>query len=217
MTRSAAENRKRALPRLKTFGTPVRLVVLALALTLLVLIAPACSSLVSDAQEAEAAGDLESATQLYRARLQEEPEDLTALRGLAVALSFQGNFNEALPVQERIVSLDEGDAETRIELGFNYLNHQGQPAKAVATFTEATEVEPSAKYLTFLAQAQLEAGNSPEAEAALRKALSEDESYGHAYTVLTALLEAEGRTTEAEGLRAAASAKGVVTEVSDGR
>ncbi len=41
-----------------------------------------------------------------------------------------------------------------MELGFNYLNHQNAPAEAVTVFQEACALEPTAQYLSFLAQAQ---------------------------------------------------------------
>ncbi len=42
-----------------------------------------------------------------------------------------GRHDEALALQERVVALDPKDVQTRIELGFNYLNHQKRAADAV--------------------------------------------------------------------------------------
>ncbi len=58
--------------------------------------------------------------------------DLGRLGEEAVGLMSSGRFDEALLIQERIASLDPTDAQIRVELGFNYLNHQNDAARAVA-------------------------------------------------------------------------------------
>ena len=80
-----------------------------------------------------------------------------------------------------------------MELGFNYLNHQNAPAEAVAVLQEACAIEPTAQYLSFLAQAQVAAGDRSAAEATLRKAVDADKTYGRAYTLLISLLGGAGQ------------------------
>jgi Tfp pilus assembly protein PilF len=135
--------------------------------------------------------------------------DVGRLTDESLALVGAGRFDEALPIQERVAALDPKDAQIRVELGFNYLSHQNNPAKAVAAFKQAVYLDPSAKYSTFLAQAYIGAGDAKTAETVLRQAIGTDKSYGHSYTVLLALLEEQGRTTEAAAVREAAASAGV--------
>ena len=143
--------------------------------------------------------------------------DLGRLTEEAVALAGSGRFDEALPIQERIAGLDANDAQIRVELGFNYLNHQNNPAGAVAVFKEAVALEPSSKCMTFLAQAYIASGDSTAAETTLRQAIGADKSYGHSYAVLVSLLEKQGRTAEATELREAAESAGVTLALDEGQ
>jgi Flp pilus assembly protein TadD len=142
--------------------------------------------------------------------------DTRQLTGEALALTSCGRFDEALPIQERIAALDPDDAQIRVELGFNYLSHQNNPARAVAVFKQAVDLEPCAKYMTFLAQAYVGSGDSVSAESTLRRAMEADRSYGYSYLVLVSLLEKHGRTTEAADLRRAAESAGVALSVGKG-
>jgi tetratricopeptide (TPR) repeat protein len=149
----------------------------------------------------------------YQETLAEDPDNLEALSGLALAYVSSGRYDEALPLQERIVALDRKDTQTRVELGFNYLNHQGRPGDAVAVFEEAVRNEPSAKNLTFLAQAQEKNGTVLEAEAGLRKAIETDKTYGYPYVVLIKLLQGSGRFDEAAQVKAQAESNGADIDV----
>jgi tetratricopeptide (TPR) repeat protein len=143
--------------------------------------------------------------------------ELDQLSEEAVALMGSGRYDDALPIQERIAALDPDDAQIRVELGFNYLNHQNDPARSVAIFREAVDLEPSAKHLTFLAQAYLGSGDLASAEATLQRAIDADGSYGHAYAVLVSLLERQGRTAEATELRQVAKSAGVPLATDSGQ
>jgi tetratricopeptide (TPR) repeat protein len=136
-------------------------------------------------------------------------EDLGELTDLAVTLMSAKRYDEALPVQERIAALDPEDAQIRVELGFNYLSHQNRPADAVRVMAEAVELEPSARNLTFLAQAQLGDGNRDAAETTLRQAIATDKGYPHTYQVLVQLLEESHRSAEIEGIVDLARENGV--------
>ena len=190
------------------------LVALALGLSL-ALAALGCSDDVSKADALVGRGDPAGAEALYRAALASNPDDLKALDGLAVALTLQHENDEALPIQERVVAADPKDAQTRIELGFNYLNYQHRSADAVRVLGEAVAIDGSAKARTFLAQAQIAVGNSDAAEKTLREAIALDPAYGHSYVVLVALLRDEGRTADVEALLQQAAAHGVA--VADGQ
>jgi tetratricopeptide (TPR) repeat protein len=164
---------------------------------------------VAEAKKAEQTGDPSAALALYQERLQSHPDDAEAAKGAAGILYVQRRWDEALPLQEKAVALDPKEARIRVELGFNYLNHQDDPAEAVAVFEEASELEPSAQYLSFLAQAQMAAGDEGEAEVTLRRALAADKTYPRAYTLLAQLLRQQGRAEDAAEVEQAAQGAGV--------
>lgn len=161
-------------------------------------VATGCGSgLLERARDLEAAGDIAGAVSAYQEVLAERPEDLQALGGGATNLLLLQRYDEALPLQERITALDPDDAQTRVELGFNYLNHQDRPADAVRAFGEAVAIDPSAKHLCFLAQAESVAGADLDAENHLRRAIDAEPSYPYSYRLLYALLIEQGRVGEA--------------------
>ena len=161
------------------------------------------------AQSLDRKGDVKDAIAAYLAVLRDDQDNLEALRGLALDYLFLNDFTEALPVQEKIVALDPKDAQTRVELAFNYLNHQKEPAKAVEYLTQAVVLEPSAKNLTFLGQAQIVAADLSGAEQTLGKALKTDPKYPHSYIVLLSLLESQKRNSDVAKLRERAHSNGV--------
>jgi Flp pilus assembly protein TadD len=160
-----------------------------------------CGGELGRAHSLEREGDLSGAVAVYRTILQKNADDLQALNGLAVDLVLLREYAEALPVQERVVSLDREDVQTRVELGFNYLNHQDRPVDAVRVLSEASLLDPTAQHLTFLAQAQIRSGEDGRAEQTLRSAMEADPQYAHSYSVLSSLLLANGRTAEAAELK----------------
>jgi len=185
-------------------------VLLALALIVAVCLGVgACGDPLAEAQDLEAEGDLNGAVALYAKILEEEPENLPALAAASVDLLLLGRFDEALPLQERVVALDPDEAQIRIELGFNYLNHQGRPSDAARVLGEAVALEPGAKNMTFLAQALIAAGDPTEGERRLREAIEMEPGYGHSYSILVKLLESQGRTDEAETIVEQGSLHGV--------
>ena len=196
-------------------GAVVRLgrcsvVVVFLLLVMTGMMLAGCADPASEARALEKKGDLEGAVALYGEILAGSPKNLRALGGLEVDLLQLQAVRPSAPVQETIVALDPKDALTRVELAFNYLNHQKQPAKAVQYLTEAVALDASAKNLSFLAQAQTAAGDAQKAEQTLRKAIATDKTYPYAYELLIAMLDGQGRASEAAGLREAARSAGVV-------
>jgi Tfp pilus assembly protein PilF len=171
-----------------------------------------CSGDLAGAQKAAEAGDMGAASSLYQKQLQAHPNDLGALKGLAGILYVERRWNEALPVQEKVVALDAKEAQIRVELGFNYLNHQDAAGKAVVVFREAAALEHTAQHLGFLAQAEMAAGDSQAGEASLREALTVDKTYVRAYDLLINLLVQQGRTADAAAVRDAAQSAGVALD-----
>ncbi|MBN1321822.1 MAG: tetratricopeptide repeat protein [Thermoleophilia bacterium] len=201
---------ERVSSRFKVHAVATGALLLALALIAGVcLAAGGCKDAMAEARALESEGDLDGAVALYKDLLKKEPDNGEALSAAAVDLLLLGRFDEALPLQERVVSLDPDDVQTRIELGFNYLNHQGRPTDAVRVLTEAVLLEPGAKNKTFLAQALLAAGDATAGEQRLREAIEMDAGYGHSYSVLVGLLEAQGRAEEAASIIEQASVHGV--------
>ncbi len=174
-----------------------------------------CSDPVGDAEALAASGDTGGAEAIYREVLASDPEDLEALSGLAVVLSLQGKFDESLPFQERVVEADPADVQTRIELGFNYLNHQNRSDDAVRVLGQAVDLDGSAKNMTFLAQAQAVAGDAEGAERTLRSAIELDQQYAYSYMVLIDLLEDDQRDGDAADVRDLAASRGVNTETTE--
>jgi tetratricopeptide (TPR) repeat protein len=168
-----------------------------------------CADLESQARALEEEGDLSGAVALYERVLESDPNDAVALEAAAVDLLLLGRYDEALPLQQRLVDLDPNEVQTRIELGFNYLNHQDRPGDAVRVMREAVALEPTAKNLTFLGQALSADGDVGGAEDSLRQAIKTDPTYAHSYAVLVGLLKDLGRGDEIAAVVEAAAAEGI--------
>jgi tetratricopeptide (TPR) repeat protein len=173
------------------------------------LLASGCSGPMDRALELEKSGDPEGAIAAYQQVLAEDPANVVALSRAAVCLLALGRYDEALVLEERVVALDPTDALTRVELGFNYLNHQGRPDDAVEMLGEAAALDPSAKNLTFLAQAQAASDDYAGAESTLHQAMEADPEYGYSYGQLVRLLEEQGHGDEADEVREQALARGI--------
>ena len=195
-----------ARPRYRVVGVGVLCAAIVLACSLCAI---GCSDAMGDARELENAGDWEGALAIYQQVFAEDPNDTGALSGAAVSLMALQRYDEALVLQERVVAIDATDVLIRVEVGFNYLNHQGRAADAVRVLREAADLEPSAKNLTFLAQAQSVSGDDEGAESTLRRAIEVDTRYSYAYTQLVSLLEDQGRTEDADEVRQEAGTLGI--------
>ena len=181
----------------------------ALALVLVGAVLTSCADSAAKGMSLDVKGDLPAAVTVYREQLERDPNNVEILAALASDLMLLGKFNEALPVQEKVVALDPKDAETRVELGFNYLNHQSQAAKAVQVLRQAATIQATAKNLTFLGQALIQAGDLTGAEESLNKALKADPKYAHSYEVLIGLFLKQNRTDDAARVRAQALQQGI--------
>lgn len=193
-------------------GWMSRTVVALSVLSVLAGIVGACSDGLAEARRLENAGDWEAALAVYKETLAKDSDDLAALSGAAVALMVLHRFDEALEYQERLVAADPKDAQTRVELGFNYLNHQDRPDDAARVLQEAADLDPTAKHLTFFAQALEQAGQTGEAEQVLRDAIETDAEYTYAYSQLVRLLQSQGRDVEAGALVEQALESGVTID-----
>ena len=190
-------------------GRVLRALLVAAVSVVCVVALSGCSNKISEAHELERQGDIEGALASYTQALEEEPDDTVALTGASVCLMLLKRYDEALLLQERLVEVDPTDAQIRVELGFNYLNHQSRPADAARVFTEAVQLEPSAKNLCFLAQAQQGAGKAADAEATLRRAIAAEPGYQYSYRLLVGFLQEQGRAEEAQQVVQQAEALGI--------
>ena len=197
------------LVRLGGSARPLLLIGFALGLALALAVAGCGGGLLDQARSKEQARDLVGADRFYEQLLRSDPTNLDALRGLAVNLSLLGRFDEALPYQEKVVRADPKDAQTRVELGFNYLNHQGRSRDALRVLEEAAALAPSARNRSFVAQARVGAGDTSGAEHDLRAVINDDPSYPFAYSLLIQLLEKQGRGGEAAAVKHSAVDHGI--------
>ena len=168
-----------------------------------------CSNQVSDAATLAQKGDVSDACVAYQQILKDQPHNREALDGAAVCLFELKRYDEALVLEERLASLDPKDAQIRVELGFNYLNHQSRPADAEKALGEAAKLDPSAKNLCFLSQAEVATWNFSSAEKSLRQAITTQPDYSYSYELLSRLLKDQGRIWEAEQVIQQAASRGV--------
>jgi len=194
--------------RLRVLASLAALVVLVLASVILAV--SSCSDRISQASAIQEQGDIEGALSVYENILSQEPDDTEALEGASVCLLLLGRYDEALVFQERLAGLDPNNAQVRVELGFNYLNHQGRPVDAANVLGEAASLDPSAKNLTYWAQALIACGEQGRAEEVLRRVIETEPSYAHSYEVLYRLLCSQARADEAQQLLEQAAGQGVV-------
>jgi tetratricopeptide (TPR) repeat protein len=181
-----------------------------LALLIFSLVASGCGDgRLGQAKIKEQARDLAGANRLYEQVLRDDPQDLAALRGLAINLTLLGKFAQALPYQEKVVKADPKDAQTRVELGFNYLNHQERAQDGLRLLEEAAALDGSARNRTFVAQARLAAGDAIRGERDLKAVIKDDPSYPFAYRLLAGLLEKQGRGAEAADVKRSADEHGI--------
>jgi tetratricopeptide (TPR) repeat protein len=158
----------------------------------------------------EAEGRFGEAAQIYGAVLAEDPTSLQAVKGLAVALAVTGRFDEALPYQERACDADASDAQTRVELALNYMNHQGRPAEAVATIREAVALEPTPRNRALMGQLLIADGQAGVGREVLEDLIAQEPGYAYGYQVLVRHLERVGRHEEAATVRSTALKRGIV-------
>jgi tetratricopeptide (TPR) repeat protein len=169
----------------------------------------------SDARHLEAQGDFEGARRIYQERLSSHPDDAEAVKGLAVALSILHRFDEAVVYQEKAVRLDAMDSQLWVELGLNYLGHQGRPEEAVGALRAAADLDPSGRNRTLLAQALLADGRGEEAERELRSIIVDEPDFPFAYVLLLRELEKAGEAEAAAAVAESAAAHGVKLDAVD--
>jgi tetratricopeptide (TPR) repeat protein/SAM-dependent methyltransferase len=116
---------------------------------------------------------------------------------LGTVLQRRGNYREALAAYERALSLDAGDSNVHVNLG--YLRFElGDIGAAIVHYRRATELDPgNVMAHNNLGNALHAQGNAAAAEAAYRQALRLAPQFALPHHNLGMLLRAEGRPDEA--------------------
>ena len=181
----------------------------------------------------------------FTAALARDAKYVPALRGLVRAELGLDDVDAAAGALERLIAIDPSDqaAHTRLDLlrvrqvqqltdTARRARSQGRHAEAADAFTRALAISPaSATLLRELGLEELAAGQIPQAEGRIRKALEIDGSDAETHAALGTVLEARGRLneaaseysraaeidskwrTKAEALRAAAARSGLPDEL----
>jgi Flp pilus assembly protein TadD len=130
-------------------------------------------ALFSTAEKMLQQGDVVSATILYRRAVNQEPESVPALRGLARLYEVQDRPREALETWRAITALDEKYAEAHRGMGRNLMAMKLYP-KAIEALQKAHSLggEDDLKTMNLLAVAYLRHGQEEKAIDTLKEAVA---------------------------------------------
>ncbi len=144
-------------------------------------------SSLAEAQTAEAAGEDDRASELYRRVLAAEPNNLMALSNLGVVQFRQGNLPDAEKNLRRAVALAPNDSEARALLGIVYFR-TGKIEQAFSELTRAIALNPRhAQAHNFLGITLSQKGWDVAAEGEIRRAIELDPQYADAHFNLAVL------------------------------
>jgi len=138
---------------------------------LLLLLAQA-ADYVAQGDKALEAKQFSQAIDFYNQAIAADPNDFTAEFQLGLAYNLQNKYAEAVPHYQRVLALKPGLYQAELNLGLSQLRAH-ESAAAVAHLEDAAREKPQ-EFLPalYLAQALLESGQYPQAEAAFKKALA---------------------------------------------
>lgn len=143
----------------------------------------------------------------YRRALEEDPENLTAMRGLGLALRTAGDFDGAVAAYRNMVERYPKHPLARLELA-TVLMEQGSLDEAIAEFRRALEIDPEFKQAHFnLGAALARAGRFEEAAQSFEKVLAIDGHDANARYQLAVVMDELGRREEAIALLRQAAAE----------
>ena len=138
-------------------------------------------SAVSAAAEHYRAGRLAEAESLYRAVLDQQPDNVDAIQGLAVLCHRRGHPEEALALFRRAITLDPDSRVADRQLG-RLLEQRGDPVGAAICYRRAARLRPlDAAAQADLARTLAAQGEAAEAIAHYRRAvaLAPDDAWTH--------------------------------------
>jgi predicted TPR repeat methyltransferase len=149
------------------------------------------------AMERHQRGDFDAAAQAYRQVLNASPDHFDALHYLGVLYYQRRQPDDALPLLEKAVTLNPGDASCRSNLGL-VLIALGHTAKAIESFRAALQVQPDfADACNNLGNALMRSGQIEEAISAYRSALSLNNEQPSVHNNLGVALKRQGLLEEA--------------------
>ncbi|MGB3052617.1 MAG: tetratricopeptide repeat protein [Polyangiales bacterium] len=130
---------------------------------------------------AEAAGDMDAATESYRNALLESPDDAALKSRMGAVLVLAGKYDEAEKLLREVLEVQQYSAEAEHYLGRVELE-RGQIEAARQRFLRAARLEPeSGLYRMYVAWAALESNEMSTALRNLDAALKLDPTLGDAY------------------------------------
>jgi len=143
------------------------------------------------------AGRLADAESLYRGVLDEQPDNVEAMQGLAAVCHRRGRPDEALALFRRVIALDPDSRVADRQLG-RLLERRGDPAGAAICYRRAARLQP----LDAAAQADLgrslaAQGEAAEAIACCRRAVALAPGEAWTHTALGNVLLRQGATGDA--------------------
>ena len=143
-------------------------------------------------------GNLDQAEQLYRAALQENPDDIGALHNFGILCFQQGKFEDAVAMTCEILGRRPDLAAPYNTLAVS-LRHLGQLAEAETCCREALLLAPGyAEVHNTLGDVLTALGRFAEAETCCREALRLQPEYAEAHNNLGIVLASLSRPQEAE-------------------
>ncbi len=143
------------------------------------------------------AGRLADAESLYRAVLNEQPDNVEAMQGLAAVCHRQGRPDEALALFRRVIALDPGSPVADRQLG-RLLERRGDPAGATICYRRAAKLKPhDAAAQADLGRSLAAQGKAAEAIACCRRAVALAPGEAWTHTALGNVLLREGALGDA--------------------
>jgi tetratricopeptide (TPR) repeat protein len=138
------------------------------------------------------------AEKAFREGLRIDQNEAALHRGLADALTMQGDAEGAIEELRRVLRATPGDDEARLKLGLLLLN-VGEWEEAEALSRHVLEDDHSSAVAHYILGYALDAvGRSEEAEAELRASISLDSDYAESHAALALVLLRAGNLDEAE-------------------
>ncbi|HEY1525194.1 MAG TPA: tetratricopeptide repeat protein [Candidatus Angelobacter sp.] len=118
-----------------------RLYLISLLFMLVCGAASVCGAQSQQTASAAIPGNAEDSIRTYRAVLQQEPQNLSALQSLAGVLESSGRWREAIPVLEQIITLRPQDADALYRLGSMKSWQPGGREEALDLLHRACEID----------------------------------------------------------------------------
>jgi rhomboid protease GluP len=142
--------------------------------------------------------DYKSAIEHLQRYTDAQPDDAFGHELLGEALQNTGRFDDAIHEYERGLEINPDSHYMQVNLAGLYLREK-KPDKAVALYRKGIpRIRAGAHIMYSYGNALKQTGNLPEAEEALRKSIQLDDKQIYVHDLLAEVLDAEGKTAEAQ-------------------